>query len=124
MGGGFRYFAGALAFGFAAVWIMATLAGALVCLLSAAVAYGAVFVVESRRAKRAARGHAVTITPTTVERPSRAAELEDFPLSPEALNSDLGYVYEPGAAMSALTRSAEYGWVLDKDRAAAHETLH
>lgn len=124
MGGGFRYFSGALAFGFAAVWIMTTLAAALVCLLSAAVAYGAVAAVERRQAKRAARRHTATITPDTVERPRRTAELEDFPLSPDDLNSDLGYVYEPGAAMSALTRSAEYGWVLDDHRTASNETLH
>lgn len=115
MGGGFRYFSGALAFGFAAVWIMATLAAALVCLLSAAVAYGAVVAAEHVQAKRAARGR---------EPQPRPPALEDFPLSPDALNSDLGYVYEPSAAMSALTRAAEYGWVLDDDTAAASETLH
>ena len=110
MGGGFRYFAGAVAFGFAAVWIMATLAGALVCLLSAAVGYGAVLLAERMSAKRAARGRAA----------SKA--LEDFPLSPDALNSDLGYVYEPSATTAALSRGAEYGWVVD-DTAASTETL-
>jgi hypothetical protein len=124
VGGGFRYFAGAVAFGFAAVWIMATLAGALVCLLSAAVAYGAVLVAERMRAKRAARGHAGRKAPSTSERPSQASALEDFPLSADALAGDLGYVYEPSPAMSAPTRAAEYGWVIDDDTAASTETLH
>lgn len=114
MGGGFRYFGGAVAFGFAAVWIMATLAAALVCVLSAAAGYGAVLAAEHVRAKRGARAR---------ERQPRPTALEDFPLTPDALNSDLGYVYEPSAAMSALTRAAEYGWVLD-DTAASSETLH
>lgn len=115
MGGGFRYFSGAVAFGFAAVWIMATLAAALVCLLSAAAGFGMALAAERVRAKRAARGG---------ERSTRPPGLEDFPLTPDALNSDLGYVYEPSAAMSALTRAAEYGWVLDDDTAASRETLH
>jgi hypothetical protein len=114
VGGGFRYFSGAVAFGFAAVWIMATLAAAVVCLLSAAAGYGAVLAAEHVRDKRAARAR---------ERQTRPSAMEDFPLSPDALNSDLGYVYEPSAAMSALTRAAEYGWVLD-DTAASSETLH
>jgi hypothetical protein len=115
VGGGFRYFSGAVAFGFAAVWIMATLAAALLCLLSAAVAYGAVLAAEHVQAKRAARSREPQPGPPA---------LEDFPLSPDALNSDLGYVYEPSASLSALTRAAEYGWVLDDDTAAASERLH
>jgi hypothetical protein len=122
--GGFRYFSGALAFGFAAVWIMTTLAGALVCLSSAAVAYGAVVLADRRRAKRSARGETPTVIASAGEQPSRTPGLADFPLTPDALNSDLGYVYEPTAAMSALTRAAEYGWVLDDDAAASTETLH
>jgi len=122
VGGGFRYFAGAVAFGFAAVWIMATLAGALVCLLSAAVGYGAVLLAERMSAKRAARGRAASKAPSTSERPSQPPALEDFPLSPDALNSDLGYVYEPSATTAALSRGAEYGWVVD-DTAASTETL-
>lgn len=115
MGGRFRYFSGAVAFGFAAVWIMATLAAAVVCLLSAAAGYAAVVAAERVRARRAARGSGPS---------SRPPALEDFPLTPDVLNSDLGYVYEPSAAVSALTRAAEYGWALDDDAAASSETLH
>jgi hypothetical protein len=124
VGGGFRYFSGAVAFGFAAVWIMATLAAAFVCLLSAAVAYGAVVVAERTRAKRAARGHSVSNTPGIDERPAGRPDLDDLPASPEALNSDLGYVYEPTAATSALAAPPEYGWALDDPTAASSEPLH
>ena len=56
MGVGLRYFGGALAFGFAAVWVMASLAAALVCLLSAVLAYGVVWVAERMHAKRTRQG--------------------------------------------------------------------
>jgi hypothetical protein len=104
--GGFRYFVGAVAFGFAAVWIMATLAGALVCLAATVAGYGAVVVADWTRTKRTARV-AVDGTPATSEGSHTDAEpyLEDFPLTPEALNSDLGYVYEPTGAAAR-----EYGW--------------
>jgi hypothetical protein len=107
--GGLRYFVGAVAFGFAAVWIMATLAGALVCLAAAVAGYGAIVVADRARAKRAASAAATGIaTPTKVAQPSPFPDLEDFPLTPEALNSDLGYVYEPARPTAELSR--EYGW--------------
>lgn len=99
---GLRYFCGAVAFGFAAMWIMASLAAALVCLLSAIVGYGAVVVAQRMRGTRA-----VHVGPT--------AEAEGLPLWADALNSDLGHIYEPAAATSALTREAEYGWPLNDD---------
>jgi hypothetical protein len=109
VGGGFRYFVGAVAFGFAAVWIMATLAGALVCLAAAVAGYAAVVVADWTRNKRAA--HATVggnAAPSKGAQPSPAPYLEDFPLTPDALNDDLGYVYEPTGATATLTR--EYGW--------------
>jgi hypothetical protein len=39
------------------------------------------------------------------------AYLEDFPLTPDAINSDLGYVYEPTGATATLSR--DYGWTHD-----------
>ena len=108
MGGGFRYFVGAVAFGFAAVWIMATLAGALVCLLSAIVGYGVVLVAEHARAKRSLQG--------------RSAHSEGLSLWADALHSDLGHVYEPAAATSLLARDV-YGWPLGDETAVASEAL-
>lgn len=112
MGGGLRYFVGAVAFGFAAVWIMATLAGALVCLAAAVAGYSAIVLADRARTKRGGRGAATVIAaPSKVARPSPTPDLEDFPLTPDALNSDLGYVYEPTGATATLTR--EYGWTHD-----------
>lgn len=85
---GLRYFGGAVAFGFAAVWIMWSLAAALVCLLSAAAGYGAVFVAQCARGRLAAR--ASSPTPG-----SRTPEAEDLSLQADELNQDLGHVYEP-----------------------------
>ena len=99
--GGFRYFGGAVAFGFAAVWIMASLTAALVCLLSAVVGYGVAFVAERRRAP-------------SVEKSTHWAD---------ALNSDLGHIYEPAATTSPLSAEAAYGWPLD-DTVATSERFH
>jgi hypothetical protein len=70
---GLRYFGGAVAFGFAAVWITWSLAAALVCLLSAAAGYGAVFVAQCARGKLAAAAS----SPTPA---SRTPEAEDLSL--------------------------------------------
>jgi hypothetical protein len=85
---GLRYFGGAVAFGFAAVWITWSLAAALVCLLSAAAGYGAVFVAQCARGKLAARPSMPTLA-------RRTPEAEDLSLRADALNQDLGHVYEP-----------------------------
>ena len=111
-----RYFAGALAFGFAAVWIMASLAAALVCLLSAAAGYGAVLAVERLRAKRGARADS-PIDPVPVPSPSSEQERQA-----DELNQDLGYVYEPSAPTSHTTAEREYGWPPAGDTATASET--
>jgi hypothetical protein len=108
VGGGFRYFVGAVAFGFAAVWIMATLAGALVCLGSAIVGYGVVLVAERTHAKRARHG--------------RSTQSEALSLWADALHSDLGHVYEPGATTSPLAREV-YGWPLTDETAVVSEAL-
>ena len=115
VGGGFRYFVGAVAFGFAAVWIMATLAGALVCLAAAIVGYSVVLAAERTRAKRATRSSGGSLG----QRP----HANDFSLWADALHSDLGHIYEPAAATSALTREAEYGWPLIDGPAVANEAL-
>jgi hypothetical protein len=111
--GGLRYIGGAAAFGFAAVWIMATLAAALVCLAAGVVGYCAGMAVERIRAERA--------------RPSSSPGIpiarDDLPLWADALNSDLGHVYDPAAATSALSREAKYGWPLPADSATSRQTL-
>ena len=107
MGGGLRYFGGAVAFGFAAVWIMASLAAALVCLLSAAVGYGVVLAVERARAKRAL---------------TRTREVEDFHLRADELNHDLGHVYAPKVAAPPSAAETRYGWPREDDPAPAGET--
>lgn len=114
MSAGLRYFGGGLAFGLAAVWIMASLAAALVCLSATVVGYGVGFVVERRRAR--------TARASTLSAPRRAPEFEGLPQWAEALNSDLGHVYEPAAATSPLSAEAAYGWPVD-DTAIQSETL-
>jgi hypothetical protein len=122
MGSGLRYFGGAVAFGFAAVWIMASLAGALVCLAAAAVGYGAVLVLERLKAGRANRTGDVRIAagPPAMSRTPEAT----LPLWADALNSDLGHIFEPGATTSPLSRESEYGWPLEDDAAVAGWSLH
>jgi hypothetical protein len=107
VGGGLKYFGGLVAFGFAAMWIMASLAAAVVCLVSAVVGYGAISVVERLRARHVTRAPGRIATATAS--PSRAPEVL-LPQWADALNSDLGHIYEPGVAASALSREAEYGW--------------
>lgn len=93
-----RYFGGALAFGFAAVWILASLSAALVCLLSAAVGYGAVFVAERTRVRLADRASGSDLSGSVVgQPPSRRPEAEDLSLRADELNRDIGHVYQPEA---------------------------
>jgi hypothetical protein len=104
---------------------MASLAAAVVCLLSAFVAYGTVALAERVRAKLAARRKRAGISiPTTVALPRRPAEIEDLPAWADALNSDLGHVYEPAATTSPLAREAEYGWPLEDTVVITSEPLH
>jgi hypothetical protein len=122
VGGGLRYFSGALGFGFAAVWITASLAAALVCLLSAAVGYGAVLVAERTRAKRAVRaGSRGTPSPSKLTLPSRSPEVEDLPLRADELNQDLGRVYEP-TTKPPLAAEVEQGWPPNEDTVTSSET--
>jgi hypothetical protein len=121
--GWLRCLGGAVGFGFAAVWITASLAAALVCVLSAAVGYGAVLMAERTRAKLSAHAGRPTIpTPSTLPLPSRTTEVEDLPLQAEELNHDLGHVYEPTAGRPPLAGEAEYGWPLRDDTATSSET--
>ena len=120
MGGGLRYFGGAVAFGFAAVWIMWSLSAALICLLSAVGGYGAGVVAERARANLAGRaGGARMSTPSTPSPPSGVADAEDLSLRADDLNHDLGHVYEPTPAMPP--RAAD-GSPLDDEAAAPGET--
>ena len=103
--GGLRYFVGAVAFGFAALWIMATLAGALVCALSAVVGYGVVVAAERMQAKLGNRANR-----------SGVSDARNLPVWADALNTDLGHIYEPSAT-SPLSREDEYGWPQADDTA-------
>ena len=124
MSGGFRYFVGAVAFGFAAVWIMATLAGALVCLAAAVVGYGVGLVAERTRAKRAARASDSGLsTPSGIALRRQTPPADDLSSWADALHSDLGHVYEPPAITSPLNREAAYGWPLIEETAIAHQAL-
>ena len=111
--GGLRNFGGAVAFGFAAIWIMVSLGAALVCLAAAVVGYGVGLVLERTAAKLAGRRREAGVSAAVAVSPSRPArELGGLPQWADALNSDLGHVYEPAAATSPLSREAEYGWPL------------
>ena len=122
--GGLRYFGGAVGFGFAAVWIMASLAAAVVCLVAAVAGYGALVVAEragARLAARARSGRAATTAQPAQPKPAPA--VEDLPSWADALNSDLGHVYEPAGTTSPLSAEAAYGWPIE-DTVVASEALH
>ena len=121
MGSGLRYFGGAVAFGFAAVWIMQSLAAALVCLLAAAAGYAAVLVAERTRAKLAARVGSPDIAAPNTTLPRRTPEVEDLSRRADELNHDLGHVYEPAAATPPSHREA-VGLPLNDDAATPSET--
>jgi hypothetical protein len=121
---GLRYFSGAVAFGFAAIWIVASLAAALVCVLAAVIGYGTVLVAERARAKVAARAGRHGVSTSATIAPARPApEVGNLAQWADALNSDLGHVYEPAATMSPLSREADYGWPLIDDTVMS-ESLH
>lgn len=121
---GLRYFVGALAFGFAAIWIMASLAGALVCLLAGVVGYGAILVAERTRAKLGRRAAEPDVAAAyRVAPPRQTPGVGDLPQWADVLNSDLGHVYEPAASMAPLVRDGEYGWPLGDDTVITRETL-
>lgn len=125
MRGGLRYFGAAVGFGFAAVWILASLAAALVCLLASAVGYGAVFVAELALARVTVRAASPGIsTSNTLALPSRTRDDEDLSLSADELNHDLGYIYEPTATASPIAAEAESGWPPSDDTASSSEAPH
>lgn len=93
------------AFGFAAMWILASLAAALICALSAVVGYTVVLAAERTRAKPRA-GHAASPTPGMPARPGKPRVADDLPLWAEALNSDLGHTYEPSSTTRWVKGSA------------------
>jgi hypothetical protein len=114
VGSGLRYFGGAVAFGFAAVWIMQSLAAALVCLLAAAAGYAAVLVAERTRARLTARVGSPGIATPNTTLPRRTLELEDLSRQADELNHDLGHVYEPTVAMPPRAAEADGSTPNDK----------
>ena len=119
-----RCFVGVVAFGFAAMWITASLAAALVCLAAAVVAYGVVVAAERTRARLAKRKKRVGAGQTIVTLAPPSVKPEDLPSWADALNTDLGHIYEPAATTSPLARDAEYGWPLVDDTVVSREPLH
>jgi hypothetical protein len=110
--GWLRCLGGTLGFGFAAVWITASLAAAFVCFASAAAGYGAVLVTERVRATRAGRAASHSRPASSrLAPPSVAPKVEELPRRADELNHDLGHVYQPPA-------EAEYGWPANEDTVA------
>jgi hypothetical protein len=96
-----RLFWCVVGFAFGVLWMTKGLGAAILCLLLAALGYGAVLAAERARAN-----------PGTFRLPSRTPEVEDdLPLQAGKLNHDLGHVYEPSEdASSPLAAEADYGW--------------
>jgi hypothetical protein len=118
---GLRYFGAAMAFGSAAVWILASLTAALVCLSAATLGYGAVLAAERMRANLSRARKSGTSTPSKREPRTPKPEEDVLPLVAEELNHDLGYVYEPTAPTPPRTVEPEYGWPSNDDTAAPNE---
>ena len=99
-----RYFGCLAGFGFGVLWMTEGLGAAILCLMLAALGYGAVVVAEHARAN-----------PSAFRLPSRTPETEDLSLRAEELNHDLGHVYEPtDDASSPLAAEADYGWPVEE----------
>jgi hypothetical protein len=99
-----RYFGCAVGFGFGALWMTEGLGAAIVCLLLAALGYGAVLVRERAQAD-----------PSAFRLPRQTPRMADLPLRAEELNQDLGHVYEPSDdASSPLAAEADYGWPVEE----------
>lgn len=100
-----RLFGCVVGFAFGVLWMTEGLGAAILCLLLAALGYGAVFFAERARAN-----------PGAIRLPSRTPpEVDDLPFQAEELNHDLGHVYEPSDdASSPLAAEAEYGWPLEQ----------
>jgi hypothetical protein len=98
-----------MAFGFAAVWIVASLTAAVVCLSAAALGYGAILAAERTRTTLDSRaGKPGISTPSQLE-PRTPNPEEQIPLDADELNHDLGYVYEPTATTPPRAVEPESG---------------
>jgi hypothetical protein len=95
-----RYLGSAVGFGFGVMWMAVGFGSAIVCLLLAALGYGAVFVAERVRADASTR------------RPSiQTPEAEALPVPPEGTELvDERYEELPDDATAPLAAEAEYGW--------------
>ena len=99
-----RFFGCAVGFGFGVLWMTEGLGAAILCLLLAALGYGAVFVAERARAN-----------PSAFRLSIQTPEVEDLPLRADELNHDLGHVYKPSDdASSPLAAESDYGWPVEK----------
>lgn len=99
-----RYFGCTVGFGFGVLWMTEGLGAAIVCLLLAALGYGAVVVKERAQ-----------VSPGTFRLPARTPAAEDLPQRADELNLDLGHVYEPSDdSTSPLAAEADYGWPVEQ----------
>jgi uncharacterized membrane protein len=94
-----RYFGFVVGFGFAIVWMTVGLGSAIVCMLLAALGYGAILVAERARASAGA-------TPKRGD--SLAALLDEFELENESHRE------QAEDATSPLSAEADYGWPLEQ----------
>jgi hypothetical protein len=105
-----------VAFGFAAVWIMWSLAAALICLLAAAVGYAAGLVAERAGGKLVSRtGNPATSTPRALSLPRRA-EADELSRKADEINRDLGHLYEPPAGTPPRAPEAHDSSLKSSDR--------
>jgi hypothetical protein len=117
VGGGLRYFGGAVAFGFAAMWIMWSLAAALICLLAAAVGYAAGLLAERAGGNLASpTGTPATSTPSALSLRRRTAEADELSRKADEINHDLGHLYEPPAGTPPRAPEAHGSSLQSSDR--------
>jgi hypothetical protein len=109
VGSWLRYLGSAVGFGFGVVWMAVGFGSAIVCLLMAALGYGAVFVAERARAEAGKHGSSI-----------QTPEEMDLPLVPEGVELDDERAPElHDDATTPLAAEAEYGWPWPKTYDAA-----
>jgi hypothetical protein len=100
VGSSLRYLGSTAGFGFGVVWTAVGFGSAIVCLLLAALGYGAVFMAERARADAGTRRRSI-----------QTPEGEALPLPPDRAElDDERYEELPDDATAPVTAEAEYGW--------------
>ena len=102
MGSSWRYFGGAVGFGFGVVWMTVGAGSAILVLLCAAFGYGVAFIAEHERASL-----------SKLRPPSRSRSAEDEPLSREGFELDLYERHDdelPDDQLAPVAAEPDYGW--------------